>query len=157
YSVTINPPLAITTSTLPNWTANVAGYSQNISATGGTGTFGYSSTGTLPPGLTLSTSGVLSGTPTNPGTYTFAVTATDDEQTPTYATLDDTSATPGNTFPQGVSGNNVVGYFVNGAGTHGFLYNGSTYTTLDDPSATPGNTYAEGIFGNSIVGYYANS
>jgi predicted extracellular nuclease/methionine-rich copper-binding protein CopC len=31
--------------------------------------------GTLPPGLTLSAAGVLSGTPTAPGTYTFTVTA----------------------------------------------------------------------------------
>jgi uncharacterized repeat protein (TIGR01451 family) len=31
--------------------------------------------GTLPPGLTLSTEGVLSGTPKKPGTYTFTVAA----------------------------------------------------------------------------------
>jgi hypothetical protein len=32
-------------------------------------------TGTLPPGLTLSTGGTLSGTPTTPGTYNFTVVA----------------------------------------------------------------------------------
>ncbi|QIK62200.1 hypothetical protein G7068_02530 [Leucobacter viscericola] len=32
--------------------------------------------GSLPPGLTLSTSGVLTGTPTNAGTYSFTLTAT---------------------------------------------------------------------------------
>lgn len=31
--------------------------------------------GTLPPGLTLASNGVLSGTPTTPGTYTFTVSA----------------------------------------------------------------------------------
>jgi Putative Ig domain len=33
--------------------------------------------GSLPPGLNLSTAGVLSGTPTTVGTYTFSITATD--------------------------------------------------------------------------------
>jgi YVTN family beta-propeller protein len=33
-------------------------------------------TGDLPPGLTLSSAGILSGTPTTPGSYTFTVTAT---------------------------------------------------------------------------------
>jgi hypothetical protein len=46
--------------------------------------------GTLPPGLTLSSSGVLSGTPTRPGSYAFSVRATNslgDAVTPTL-TLD---------------------------------------------------------------------
>ena len=33
--------------------------------------------GSLPPGITLSASGVLSGTPTSTGSYTFAITSTD--------------------------------------------------------------------------------
>ncbi len=33
--------------------------------------------GTLPPGLTLSLDGVLRGTPTTPGRYTFAVIIAD--------------------------------------------------------------------------------
>ncbi len=35
----------------------------------------FSFTGNLPPGLSLSSSGVLSGTPTQDGTYTFTITA----------------------------------------------------------------------------------
>jgi hypothetical protein len=78
YTVTINPSIAITTGTLGNWTANQAGYTQTISATGGTGSIGYSvQSGTLPAGLTLSTTGVLSGTPTTAGIFTFTVIATD--------------------------------------------------------------------------------
>jgi len=37
----------------------------------------WSSTGTLPPGLNLSNTGLISGTPTTPGTYPFTITATD--------------------------------------------------------------------------------
>jgi len=75
--VTINPPLTITTTMLPNWTANLPGYSQTITATGGVGTITFSETGMLPTGLALSNTGVLSGTPTLAGTYSFTVTATD--------------------------------------------------------------------------------
>jgi hypothetical protein len=53
-------------------------YSQTITATGGTGPYTFAKTaGTLPTGLTLSTAGVLSGTPTATGTFTFTITATD--------------------------------------------------------------------------------
>jgi hypothetical protein len=78
FTVTINPAVVITTTTLPNWTVNVAGYSQTISATGGTGGNTFSApAASLPTGLTLSSSGVLSGTPTAAGSYTFTVMATD--------------------------------------------------------------------------------
>jgi Putative Ig domain len=78
YTVTINPAVTITTTSLADWTANQPGYSQTISASGGTGTLTFSTTvGTLPAGLTLSSAGVLSGTPTTSGSFTFTVTATD--------------------------------------------------------------------------------
>jgi hypothetical protein len=77
YTVTINPALMLTNTTLSNWTVNIAGYSQALTTTGGTGSITFSAAGTLPTGLSLSSSGVLSGTPTATGSYTFAVTATD--------------------------------------------------------------------------------
>ncbi|MGA9750840.1 MAG: Ig domain-containing protein, partial [Acidobacteriota bacterium] len=63
--------------TFPNQTVGVP-YSQSISATGGTGPYSYAVTsGTLPPGFTLSSAGLLSGTPTTAGSTSFTVTATD--------------------------------------------------------------------------------
>src|SRR5206468_388886 len=50
--------------------------SQQISATGGTGTYTFTATG-VPAGLTLSAAGLLSGTPTAPGNFTLSVQAKD--------------------------------------------------------------------------------
>ena len=76
YTVTINPAPSITTAGLPSGNVGQM-YNQAINVTGGTGTITFSSSGTLPPGLTLSAGGVLSGTPAAPGSYQFTVTATD--------------------------------------------------------------------------------
>ena len=63
--------------TLPNPTAGV-GYSQLVSATGGTPFYTFAVTsGSLPTGLTLDPAGTLSGTATQGGTSTFTITATD--------------------------------------------------------------------------------
>lgn len=62
---------------LPNGTLGTA-YSQTISASGGAGAYTYLLTaGGLPTGLSLSSGGVLSGTPTSADTFDFSVTATD--------------------------------------------------------------------------------
>jgi len=70
--LTLNP-----TSLLPG-TYNTA-YSQTISASGGTTPYTYtvSPTNSLPTGMVLSGSDVLSGTPTALGEFSFTVTATD--------------------------------------------------------------------------------
>jgi uncharacterized protein YhjY with autotransporter beta-barrel domain len=71
-------PLTVSPATLPAGTQNVA-YSQTIGASGGTAPYTFAITsGALPPGLSLDpNSGVLSGTPTLGGAYTFTVQATD--------------------------------------------------------------------------------
>jgi hypothetical protein len=63
------------TGTLPAATAGVS-YSGSFTAAGGVAPYTYSATG-LPTGLTLSSSGVLSGTPSIAGSYTITVTAKD--------------------------------------------------------------------------------
>src|SRR5581483_1615540 len=53
-------------------------YDQTISVTGGTGPYSFSlKSGSLPDGLSLSSSGALSGTPTEVGTSGFTIEATD--------------------------------------------------------------------------------
>lgn len=77
-------PLKITTTTLANGTVG-SPYSATLQATGGTTPYTWSS-GTLPSGLTLSTAGIISGTPAASGTSSFSVTVKDSESTPMTAT-----------------------------------------------------------------------
>jgi len=76
-SIRVAPPLTVTTSSLPAGTVGSA-YSQTLAAGGGLAPYTWSiAAGSLPPGLVLSTAGVLSGTPSTVGTATFTVRASD--------------------------------------------------------------------------------
>ncbi len=52
-------------------------FSQTFTQSGANGTATFSTASTLPAGMSLSASGVLSGTPTQPGTFPITVTVTD--------------------------------------------------------------------------------
>ena len=76
YSVTIAvPTLIITSAAVPSGTVGTA-LSATFTASGGVPPYTWSATG-LPAGLSLSTGGVLSGTPTAPGTPSFTVAVKD--------------------------------------------------------------------------------
>jgi len=75
YSVMVSN-ISITTATLPTAFVNLS-YSQTLAVSGGTAPYVWSNTGALPPGLSLSTGGLISGTPTVSGTYNFTVTVVD--------------------------------------------------------------------------------
>ena len=80
FALSIITALSVTTaSPMPPATTNVA-YSQNLTAAGGTPPFTWivvPGSGALPAGMSLSPAGVISGTPTTPGTSNFTVRATD--------------------------------------------------------------------------------
>jgi alpha-galactosidase len=73
-------PLLITSaSPIANGTVGSA-YSQTLTASGGNEPYTWSlGAGTLPAGLSLGSAGLLSGTPTASGTFTFTVQIADDE------------------------------------------------------------------------------
>ena len=82
FTATINPPLQIT-STMPAGTVGVA-YSQDLIAQGGVPPYTWSifANDPLPPGLSLGTTApdfnnVLTGTPTQAGTFSFTIQVTD--------------------------------------------------------------------------------
>ncbi|MFZ0228272.1 MAG: putative Ig domain-containing protein, partial [Mycobacterium sp.] len=108
-SITVNPQLAITTTSLSTGVLNIA-YNQSLAATGGITPYTWSiSTGNLPPGLSLNAStGALTGTPTTPGTYSFTAKVADSES-PTESVTANLSITINaklgvqtTTLPQGV-------------------------------------------------------
>jgi hypothetical protein len=69
--------LALSPAALPADTVGQS-YSQQISASGGSGNYSYALVaGALPKGLALSSGGVLSGTTTVAGNYSFTIKATD--------------------------------------------------------------------------------
>lgn len=78
FTLNVGPP-ALTLAPAPTTFAPTYGaaFSQTFTAGGGIGPYTYTVTGTLPTGLTLSSGGVLSGTPTAPGNYVVLITATD--------------------------------------------------------------------------------
>ncbi|WP_414647019.1 autotransporter domain-containing protein [Comamonas sp. UBA7840] len=73
----VPPTITLAPTTIANPTVGVA-YSQSIAAAGGAAPYTYAiSAGSLPAGLSLSSSGTVSGTPTAGGAYNFTITATD--------------------------------------------------------------------------------
>ncbi len=81
-TITVSAPTIV----LPNVSlaAGTVGtaYNQTLTASGGTSPYTFSVSGTLPAGLTLSSGGVLSGTPTVAGSYSFQIVATDSSTGP---------------------------------------------------------------------------
>jgi hypothetical protein len=97
YTLVVAPPLQISTAALVPWTVNAAGYNQPLVSTGGAGPYTWSWAGepdpltqlptALPAGLSLSTSGVVSGTPSKEGGYQIRVTLTDGNGATVFKTL----------------------------------------------------------------------
>jgi hypothetical protein len=88
------PTITVNPETLATGTVGAA-YSQTLTATGGTAPFNFTvSSGALPPGLTLSSDGVLSGTPTAAGIFSFTVQALDNTGCPGTRTFTVVIATP---------------------------------------------------------------
>jgi serine/threonine-protein kinase len=61
-------------------------FSLSLTPSGGSGTYNWSETGALPPGLSFS-GGVITGTPTTEGRFLVAITVTDTEASPQSASV----------------------------------------------------------------------
>ena len=75
--------LVITTTTLSTGSVNII-YSSSVAGTGGSGSYNWSVTSGLPTGLSMSSSGLISGTPTTAGTYSSVIVRMTDPFYGTY-------------------------------------------------------------------------
>ena len=77
YGFAVTEQLTIPLPSVPNGT-NGLSYAAVLSAYGGTAPYAWTITsGSLPPGLTLSATGIISGTPTATGSFPFTAVVTD--------------------------------------------------------------------------------
>jgi hypothetical protein len=90
FTLTVNPQLAITTSSPLASGAIGATYNQTLTGTGGATPYTWAVTtgaASLPGGLTLApTTGVIGGTPTTAGTFPFTIQLTDSSTPPNTTT-----------------------------------------------------------------------
>ena len=79
YALTIATPIiALAPASLPNGTNGTLYPNKTITASGGIAPYTFAVTaGTQPPGLTVNSAGLFSGTPTANGSFNFTLTATD--------------------------------------------------------------------------------
>ncbi len=75
-TISVVPTLSISTRTMPRGTVNTP-YSATLAATGGSGPYSWSLSGSLPPGVMFAPNGTISGTPTAGGTYRFTTSVID--------------------------------------------------------------------------------
>lgn len=95
-------PISVSPTSLPTATAGRP-YGVSLTASGGTAPYRFTESGTLPAGVALASSGALSGTPAQPGSFPITVTATDAEgcQGTIDVPLAVAAPTPGGSPPPG--------------------------------------------------------
>ena len=126
-SLNISTQLVVAPSNLPNGTVGTL-YRRTNTACGGTAPYTFAVvSGALPPGLSLSITGLLSGTPTNAGTFNFTIQATGSNLvtgTTNYsisALCPAVSLSPG-TLPDGSAGSPYDQTVYGGGGTPPYTY-----------------------------------
>jgi len=149
FTLTVNPPAPVITSATN--TVCVAGSPLNFQITATNSPTSYSVTGNLPPGISLNTStGVLSGTTSQQGTYPLTLGATNvtgtgtqtfylvfNPTTPTITSATSAAGTTGVAFSyQIVALNSPTSYSVNGALPSGLSLNTSTGVISGTPTQT---------------------
>ncbi len=160
------PPAADATRTLPAATVGTA-YSQSLVATGNpTPTWSVTS-GSLPPGLTLSSAGLVSGTPTTGGNYSFTATAANSlgtaaqavtlqvRQAPAFTSANATTFTAGSAGSFTVTTTGLPTASITRTGTA--LPTGVTLVDNGDGTATLSGTPATGTAGVYSLGLTASN
>ena len=158
-SLAVNPdpsPLTITTTSLPGATEDVR-YAAVLEATGGTENYTWKLVNGGSSGLTLTTAGVLSGTPTNAGTFGITFQVNDGESTvegSLTVTVSAAAAIPALTITTqtlpAASGPSYAAVLAASGGVEPYVWSmpddGGTGLTLSTSGALTGTTPASGIY-----------
>lgn len=137
FSITVAPaPLSVSRSTFPDATVGTF-YSTTMQAAGGTPPYTWSiAVGAAPLGTTLSSSGVLKGTPTSAGLASFTVRVTDSAGASATAPLAIRVAAAAVPASADATSGNWSGYYLEGSGFTGV----SSTFTVPNVSAASTNT-----------------
>ncbi|HEY8211681.1 MAG TPA: putative Ig domain-containing protein [Myxococcaceae bacterium] len=148
FTLVVQPPLSVTkTSVADGYTGRQ--YADTMTAAGGLAPYTWAVTsGALPPGVTLASTGVLSGVPTATGSFSFVVTVTDSTSTTATQSLTlivlTSPAITTTSFPDAYTGQ---GYTATATGTGGK----APYTWSVTAGALPGGL-ALGVGSGTING-----
>ena len=167
FTVSAASPPTISTASLPAGTVNTA-YSQTLAATGGTTPYSWSlSAGTLPAGLTLSSAGVIGGTPTAAATSTFTVRVTDGAAATATkqfsVTINPAAEVAGGTTVMPTEGavdvpvNTVVTGTLTGTGDIASTFNAQTFTLKAKGSELPDSKCVKDGFVKGAISYNASN
>ncbi len=150
------PPVTITASSSLQSGATGNAYSLTLTASGGTApyTWTVASGSSLPPGFSLSSSGVLSGTPTTAGSYSFTIQVTDSAGASAMQTFQitiTTGSTGGGGSSLTASTYHVFPQFADGRMTDGTFYR--TTLMISNPSSTSGANCTLQLHGLTVPGF----
>ena len=151
FMVVVSSLVITTTSPLPPATTTAA-YTVTFAATGGVTplTWSVANGSTLPPGLTLnSTTGVLSGTPPQAGTFTFGITVTDSANPAASATVNFTLVVSGAQNLAGLKGS--YAFTFSGYNNTGFVTFAGTFTADGNGGITAGEEDFNAITGTPVT------
>jgi len=134
FNLVTPPILTFTPATIPDGIYGSVYSDQTITVTGGTAPYTFSITASsLPPGMSISSDGIISGTPTAAGTYTFTVTVQDNTTAPGPIVESQDYTLVIDQVPLTITGNNVTMPYGGTLPTLGVSYSG--FVNGDDVSS----------------------
>ena len=150
-------PLAIITTSLPNGLVNFS-YSATLTAIGGVTPYSWSlASGSLAPGLTLNTnSGVISGTPTNTGIFSFTARVSDSSN-PTQTASNALSITISSGAGVGLIGNTAEGTSTDTIWDSGAYINAGRFQAASNMMVTTMKAKVAAISGKYKCAIYTDS
>lgn len=158
YTIVVSGSLTLNPSSLPAGQRGTA-YNQTITASSGVGPYTFTvASGTLPPGLTLSSGGAITGTPTNMGTYHFTIMATDtnsaDTGSQSYSLVINASfayvTNPHNNTVSLCQVNHTSGA-LSGCTSTGSGFGSPDYLSLSPDNSVPRHAYIANFLNSNII------